>query len=187
MGCKPKYCRYRFVYKLRLCRISFDEIQSSGERVVNITGVKNHGEIIGLLCRGANKVSPWRIGTLPSWWQSRKAKVPLHLALNTLYIRALIAGDGAPEIEITQAPSKHSRALWGTQAICIQVFADASEIIQLLFLKMVDWIRLKLSRNRDIGMRRETRRLGWRKGRGRSLVFWKRMLSIQPLLVTTSA
>jgi T-complex protein 1 subunit delta len=31
-----------------------DEVEASGERVVKITGVKNHGKTVSVLCRGAN-------------------------------------------------------------------------------------------------------------------------------------
>ena len=31
-----------------------DEVQSSGERVVKVTGVKNQGKTVSILCRGAN-------------------------------------------------------------------------------------------------------------------------------------
>lgn len=31
-----------------------DEVEASGERVVKITGVKNQGKTVSVLCRGAN-------------------------------------------------------------------------------------------------------------------------------------
>jgi T-complex protein 1 subunit delta len=43
--------------------------------------------------------------------------------------RALIAGGGAPEIEIAQSLAKQARALTGTEAICWKAFADAMEVI----------------------------------------------------------
>merc|ERR1712093_326863 len=43
--------------------------------------------------------------------------------------KALIAGGGAPEIEIASQLAKQSRALKGTEAICWKAFADAMEVI----------------------------------------------------------
>lgn len=43
--------------------------------------------------------------------------------------RALIAGGGAPEIEIAAQLSKQARELAGTEAICWKAFADAMEVI----------------------------------------------------------
>lgn len=43
--------------------------------------------------------------------------------------RALLAGGGAPEIEIAQQLSARSRLLTGTEAICWKAFADALEVI----------------------------------------------------------
>lgn len=43
--------------------------------------------------------------------------------------KALIAGGGAPEIEIAAQLGRQSRALTGTEAICWKAFADALEVI----------------------------------------------------------
>jgi T-complex protein 1 subunit delta len=43
--------------------------------------------------------------------------------------KALIAGGGAPEIEIAAQLSKQARSLTGTEAICWKAFADALEVI----------------------------------------------------------
>lgn len=43
--------------------------------------------------------------------------------------RALLAGGGAPEIEIAQQLSARARLLTGTEAICWKAFADALEVI----------------------------------------------------------
>ena len=41
----------------------------------------------------------------------------------------MIAGGGAPEIEIAAGLAKQARALTGTEAICFKAFADALEVI----------------------------------------------------------
>src|ERR1700753_93919 len=60
-------------------------------------------------------------------------KVSLELRFMTVVIsnscRALLAGGGAPEIEIAQQLSTKARSLTGTEAICWKAFADALEVI----------------------------------------------------------
>ena len=41
----------------------------------------------------------------------------------------MIAGGGAPEIEIAQSLAKQARSLTGTEAICWKAFAEAMEVI----------------------------------------------------------
>lgn len=43
--------------------------------------------------------------------------------------KALIAGGGAPEIEIAQSLSQKSQSLPGTESICWKAFANALEVI----------------------------------------------------------
>ncbi len=50
----------------------------------------------------------------------------MHLTTRT---RALLAGGGAPEIEIAHSLSTQARELTGTEAICWKAFADAMEVI----------------------------------------------------------
>jgi len=44
-------------------------------------------------------------------------------------IRALIAGGGAPEIEVSIRLAEHARTLTGMEAYCVRAFAEALEII----------------------------------------------------------
>jgi T-complex protein 1 subunit delta len=50
------------------------------------------------------------------------------MVTNFIY-RALLAGGGAPEIEIAQQLSVQARSLTGTEAICWKAFAEALEVI----------------------------------------------------------
>ena len=43
--------------------------------------------------------------------------------------KALIAGGGAPEIEVSRQLMKAARGLGGTEAVCWQAFAEALEVI----------------------------------------------------------
>jgi T-complex protein 1 subunit delta len=63
---------------------------------------------------------------------SRKSKSLSCLVSNVLVAdtpRALLAGGGAPEIEIAQQLSTRARELSGTESICWKAFAEALEVI----------------------------------------------------------
>ena len=120
------------------------EDQSSGSRVVKITGIHTPpaskssssssssssnnptsgnaaGKTVSIIVRGANALI------------LDEAERSLHDALCVIRClvkkRALIAGGGAPEIAIANALSAQSRSLTGTEAICWKAFADAMEVI----------------------------------------------------------
>ena len=44
-------------------------------------------------------------------------------------VRALIAGGGAPEIEVSIKLAEHARTLTGMEAYCVRAFAESLEII----------------------------------------------------------
>ena len=100
-----------------------EEDQNSGARVVKITGIthKSAGSAVSIICRGANSLI------------LDEAERSLHDALCVIRClvkkRALIAGGGAPEIEIAQALSHQSQGLSGMEAVCWKAFADAMEVI----------------------------------------------------------
>jgi T-complex protein 1 subunit delta len=88
---------------------------------VKVTGTKSAGKTVSIVCRGANSLI------------LDEAERSLHDALCVIRClvkkKALIAGGGAPEIEIASQLSKQSRSLTGTEAICWKAFADAMEVI----------------------------------------------------------
>lgn len=115
-------------------------MQSAGARIVKVTGVKSVGQTISVLVRGANSMI------------LDEAERSLHDALCVIrclvkkkYVlthslrrdrelmeslfRALIAGGGAPEIEVSRALMKVSTTLAGTESVCWQEFAEALEVI----------------------------------------------------------
>ncbi|CAK7270652.1 T-complex protein 1 subunit delta [Sporothrix epigloea] len=119
-----------------------EEVTSSGSRLVKITGTASSssssssssvpagsaagaqgitGRTVSVVVRGANALI------------LDEAERSLHDALCVVRClvkkKALIAGGGAPEIEIAAQLSKQSRALTGTEAICWKAFADALEVI----------------------------------------------------------
>jgi len=46
-----------------------------------------------------------------------------------MYFRALIAGGGAPEIELAVRLAEYSRTLGGMEAYCVRAYGDALEVI----------------------------------------------------------
>ena len=98
-----------------------EEVQSSGSRMVKVTGTRSAGKTVSVVVRGANSLI------------LDEAERSLHDALCVVRClvkkKALIAGGGAPEIEIAAQLTKKARELAGTEAICWKAFADALEVI----------------------------------------------------------
>lgn len=98
-----------------------EEVQSSGSRMIKVTGTRQAGKTISVVVRGANSLI------------LDEAERSLHDALCVVRClvkkKALIAGGGAPEIEIAAQLSRRARELSGTEAICWKAFADAMEVI----------------------------------------------------------
>ena len=53
----------------------------------------------------------------------------IHVCCSSSYSRALIAGGGAPEIEVSQRLMEYSQTLTGMEAYCVRGFAEAMEVI----------------------------------------------------------
>jgi T-complex protein 1 subunit delta len=89
--------------------------------VVKVHGVKNTGKTVSVLIHGANQLV------------LEEAERSLHDALCVIRClvkkRALIAGGGAPEIEVSQRLAKYAKSLKGMEAYCFQAFAEALEVI----------------------------------------------------------
>ncbi|RKO93300.1 chaperonin Cpn60/TCP-1 family [Blyttiomyces helicus] len=98
-----------------------EEVTSAGAKVVKVTGVKNAGKTVSVLIHGSNPLV------------LEEAERSLHDALCVIRClvknRALIAGGGAPEIEVSQKLMDYAKTLKGMEAYCYQAFAEALEII----------------------------------------------------------
>lgn len=120
-GCKPIADIDSFTEDKLGSADLIEESQNSGSRLVKITGTKNAGKTVSIICRGANSLI------------LDEAERSLHDALCVIRClvkkKALIAGGGAAEIEIASQLAKQSRSLTGTEAICWKAFADAMEVI----------------------------------------------------------
>lgn len=120
-GCKPIADIDSFTEDKLGSADLIEESQSSGSRCVKVTGTKSAGKTVSIVCRGANSLI------------LEETERSLHDALCVIRClvkkKALIAGGGAPEIEIASQLSKQARSLTGTEAICWKAFADAMEVI----------------------------------------------------------
>lgn len=99
-----------------------DLVEESGDsKVVKITGLKQSGNTVSIVCHGANQVVV------------DETERSLHDALCVVRClvkkRAFIAGGGCAEIEIALRLSQYSKTLSGTEALCVQKYAEAFEII----------------------------------------------------------
>jgi T-complex protein 1 subunit delta len=88
---------------------------------VKVTGIKNMGRTTTVLVRGSNALV------------LDEAERSLHDALCVVRClvnwRFLIAGGGAPEIEVSRQLGAWAKTLQGMDSFCIRAFADALEVI----------------------------------------------------------
>lgn len=120
-GCKPIADIENFTEdKLGYADI-VEEVESAGARVVRFSGIKNHGKTVSVVIHGANHLV------------LEEADRSIHDALCVIRClvkkRALIAGGGAPEIEVSQRLMEYSKTLKGMEAYCFYAFAEALEVI----------------------------------------------------------
>eukprot|EP00741_Cyanophora_paradoxa_P004997 tig00000842_g4844.t1 len=99
----------------------FEEVSTTDGKIVKITGVPNPGRTVSVLVRGSNKL------------MIDEADRSLHDALCVIRClvkkRFLVAGGGAPEIEVSQQLAEWAKTLPGMESFCVRAFADAMEIV----------------------------------------------------------
>lgn len=124
LGCKPVSNIDSFTEDKLGNADLVEEVQASGARYVKVTGIKSAAttnQTVSIVARGANSLI------------LDEAERSLHDALCVIRClvkkRALIAGGGAPEIEVAHSLSMGARELTGTEAICWKAFAEAMEVI----------------------------------------------------------
>merc|ERR1711970_339305 len=100
-----------------------EEVQAGSSKIVKISGITSPtaGKTVSILLRGSNKLV------------LDEADRSLHDALCVIRClvkrRALIAGGGAPETEMSLKLMAHARGLSGMEQYCFRAFAEALEII----------------------------------------------------------
>lgn len=122
LGCQP----IADVQSFSESRLGFadlvEEIDSDGSRVTEITGIKNVSHpTVSIVCRGANQQI------------LDESERSIHDALCVIRCLvkqpALIAGGGAPEIEVSRQLLKEVHSMSGVEQLCFQEFALALEVI----------------------------------------------------------
>ncbi|KAG9303964.1 hypothetical protein G9A89_005874 [Geosiphon pyriformis] len=177
-GCKPIADIDSFTEdKLGYAEL-IDEIQTSGARVVKVTGVKHNGKTVSVLIRGANSLV------------LEEADRSLHDALCVVRClvkkKALIAGGGAPEIEVSQQLLEYSKTLKGMEAYCFEAFAESLEVIPTTLAENagLNPIAIVTELNNKHTQGEKTAGINVRKGTITNIL---KENVIQPLLVSTSA
>lgn len=121
LGCRPIASLDHFTAENLVNADLCEEVGVGGNRMVKITGVQNGGKTVTLLVRGSNKLV------------LEEADRSLHDALCVIRClvrkKALIAGGGAPEIELAIKLSALADTMEGIDAVCLKAFAQALEII----------------------------------------------------------
>ncbi|XP_025074646.1 T-complex protein 1 subunit delta [Pogonomyrmex barbatus] len=121
LGCRPIASLDHFVPENLVNAELCEEVQTGNSKFVKITGIQNHGKTVTVLVRGSNKLV------------LEEAERSLHDALCVIRClvkqRALIAGGGAPEIELALKLGEYAVTLGGVDAYCIKAFANALEVI----------------------------------------------------------
>ncbi|KAK3045789.1 T-complex protein 1 subunit delta, partial [Coniosporium uncinatum] len=115
-GCKPIADIDSFTEDKLASADLVEEVQADGARVVKVTGVKAVVQTVSIVCRGANPLI------------LDEAERSLHDAQCVIRClvkkKALLAGGGAPEIEIANTLLSQARNLEGTEQICWRAFAE---------------------------------------------------------------
>lgn len=98
-----------------------EEVGVGSSRMVKITGAQSAGKTVTLLVRGSNKLV------------LEEAERSIHDALCVVRClvknKALVAGGGAPEIELALKLAAIADTLEGLDAICLKAYANALEIV----------------------------------------------------------
>merc|ERR1711979_144811 len=121
LACKPIASIDHFTPEMLGSAELVEEVQAGSSKIVKFTGIVNKGKTVSLVVRGSNKLV------------LEEADRSIHDALCVIRClvkkRALIAGGGAPEIELSLRLMEYSQTVTGMEQYCMRAFAEALEVI----------------------------------------------------------
>lgn len=121
LSCKPIASLDHFTPEMLGSADLVEEYSTGSSKVVKMTGVANPGKTVSVLVRGVNSLVV------------DEAERSIHDALCVIRClvkeRALIAGGGAPEIELAMRLAEYAQTLTGMESYCFTQFANALEVI----------------------------------------------------------
>lgn len=123
IGCRPVASLDHFLPDNLGSADLVEEVQTGSSKIVKITGIANPGKTVTVLIRGSNKLV------------LEEADRSIHDALCVIRClvkkRALIAGGGAPETELSLQLNDYANTLTGMEQYCFRAFAEALEVIPI--------------------------------------------------------
>lgn len=121
LACKPIASLDHFTPEMLGHADLVEEITTGSSKIVKFTGVANPGKTVSVLVRGVNRLV------------IDEAERSIHDALCVIRClvkeKALIAGGGAPEIELAIRLSEYANTLTGMEQYCFKAFAEALEVV----------------------------------------------------------
>lgn len=107
--------------KLATCAVAEEIVLEGGNSIIKITGAEKPGKCASLVIRGSNRLL------------LEEADRSIHDALcvvrSLVKLQYMMAGGGAPEIELSYQLSNYAKTLGGMESYCVKAYADALEII----------------------------------------------------------
>lgn len=121
LSCRPIASLDHFTAENLVNADMVEEFSSGVNKFVKVTGIQNQGKTATIIVRGSNKLV------------LEEAERSIHDALCVIRClvkkRALIAGGGAPEIQMALQLASYAHTLEGVDAYCFRGFAEALEVI----------------------------------------------------------
>uniref|UniRef100_A0A6B2ELU9 T-complex protein 1 subunit delta n=1 Tax=Phlebotomus kandelakii TaxID=1109342 RepID=A0A6B2ELU9_9DIPT len=121
LACRPVASLDHFVAENLVSADVAEEVPSGSNKFVKITGIQNSGKTVSVVLRGSNKLVLEEV--------DRSLHDALCVVRCLVRKRQLIAGGGAPEIEMALQLAHHAQTLVGVDAYCFRAFAEALEVI----------------------------------------------------------
>eukprot|EP01137_Pigoraptor_chileana_P023695 Opistho-2@90425 len=121
IGCKPIASVDHFHPEKLGSAELVEEVTAGEAKIVKVTGVPPGARTVSIVVRGSNKLV------------LEEAHRSIHDALCVIRClvkkRALIAGGGAPEIQVAVELGQFAQTLGGMEAYCVRAFAEALEVV----------------------------------------------------------